>query len=141
LNHGIGFAFARYKNLASYCAIACEVAVQPDTGSVRLLHAVAAIDSGEVVNPDGIRNQTEGGFLQSTSWTLYEAVQFDRTRLTTSDWAAAKTGYEAPPTAFLGMLPKPQSSNNQYSRGSLCCCQWRAHCSDARNPGLVFAAL
>jgi nicotinate dehydrogenase subunit B len=87
LNHGIGFAFARYKNLASYCAVACEVAVQPDTGSVRLLRAVAAIDSGEIVNPDGIRNQTEGGILQSTSWTLYEAVQFDRTRVTTSDWA------------------------------------------------------
>jgi nicotinate dehydrogenase subunit B len=87
LNHGIGFAFARYKNLASYCAVACEVAVQPDTGSVRLLHAVAAIDSGEIVNPDGIRNQTEGGILQSTSWTLYEAVQFDRTRVTTSNWA------------------------------------------------------
>jgi nicotinate dehydrogenase subunit B len=87
LNHGIGFAFARYKNLASYCAVACEVAVQLDTGSVRLLHAVAAIDSGEIVNPDGIRNQTEGGILQSTSWTLYEAVQFDRTRVTTSNWA------------------------------------------------------
>jgi CO/xanthine dehydrogenase Mo-binding subunit len=52
-----------------------------------LLHAVAAIDSGEIVNPDGIRNQTEGGILQSTSWTLYEAVQFDRTRVTTSNWA------------------------------------------------------
>jgi nicotinate dehydrogenase subunit B len=86
LNRGMGFAFARYKNLASYCAVACEVDVQPDTGSVRLLHAVAAIDSGEIVNPDGIRNQTEGGILQSTSWTLFEAVQFDRTRVTTSDW-------------------------------------------------------
>lgn len=87
-NHGVGFAFARYKNLASYCAVACEVAVEPDTGDVRLLHAVAAIDSGEVVNPDGIRNQTEGGILQSMSWTLFEAVQFDRTRVTTADWAS-----------------------------------------------------
>src|SRR3974390_2040517 len=40
-NHGVGFAFARYKNLASYCAVACEVAVAPDTGNIRLLHAVA----------------------------------------------------------------------------------------------------
>jgi CO/xanthine dehydrogenase Mo-binding subunit len=85
-NHGVGFAFARYKNLASYCAVACEVAVEPDTGNVRLLHAVATIDSGEVVNPDGIRNQTEGGILQSMSWTLFEAVQFDQTRVTSVDW-------------------------------------------------------
>ncbi len=87
-NHGVGFGFARYKNLASYCAVACEVAVEPDTGDVRLLHAVAAIDSGEIVNPDGIRNQTEGGILQSMSWTLFEAVQFNRTRITTADWAS-----------------------------------------------------
>ena len=87
-NHGVGFAFARYKNLASYCAVACEVAVEPDTGNVRLLQAVAAIDSGEVVNPDGIRNQTEGGILQSVSWTLFEAVQFDRTRVTSADWSS-----------------------------------------------------
>jgi nicotinate dehydrogenase subunit B len=86
-NHGIGFAFARYKNLASYCAVACEVAVEPDTGDIRLLHATAAIDSGEIVNPDGIRNQTEGGILQSMSWTLFEAVQFNQTRVTTADWA------------------------------------------------------
>jgi nicotinate dehydrogenase subunit B len=86
-NHGVGFAFARYKNLASYCAIACEVAVEPDTGDIRLVHATAAIDSGEIVNPDGIRNQTEGGILQSMSWTLFEAVQFNDTQITTKDWA------------------------------------------------------
>ncbi len=86
-NHGVGFAFARYKNLASYCAVACEVAVEPDSGDIRLLHAVAAIDSGEIVNPDGISNQTEGGILQSMSWTLFEAVQFDQTRVTSADWA------------------------------------------------------
>ena len=45
---------------------------------VRLMRAVAAVDSGEAVNPDGIRNQIEGGIVQSTSWTLYESVTFDR---------------------------------------------------------------
>ena len=48
----------------------------------------AAIDSGEAVNPDGIRNQTEGGILQSISWTLYEAVTFDDTRITSVDWSS-----------------------------------------------------
>jgi CO/xanthine dehydrogenase Mo-binding subunit len=85
---GRGFAFARYKNLAAYTAIACEVEVDRESGQVRVVRAVAANDSGEAVNPDGIRNQIEGGIIQSISWTLYEAVTFDRTRITSVDWAS-----------------------------------------------------
>ena len=55
---------------------------------MRVVRAVAAIDSGEAVNPDGIRNQIEGGILQSISWTLYESVTFDETRITSVDWAS-----------------------------------------------------
>ncbi|HEU4624393.1 MAG TPA: molybdopterin cofactor-binding domain-containing protein [Steroidobacteraceae bacterium] len=86
-NRGRGFAFARYKNLAAYCAVAVEVQIEPDSGRVRMLRAVAAVDSGEIVNPDGIRNQIEGGILQAMSWTLYEAVTFDDTRITSIDWS------------------------------------------------------
>lgn len=86
-NCGRGFAFARYKNLASYTAIACEIELDRESGRVRMLRAVAATDSGEAVNPDGIRNQIEGGILQSLSWTLYEAVSFDTTRITSRDWS------------------------------------------------------
>jgi len=84
---GMGFAFARYKNLAAYCAIACEVDVDLDTGRVRLGRFVAAVDSGQVVNPDGLRNQIEGAIVQSASWTLHEAVSFDRRRIRSTDWA------------------------------------------------------
>lgn len=86
-DHGVGFAFARYKNHAAYLAVALELSVEPETGRVRVIRAVSAIDSGQAVNPDGIRNQTEGGILQSISWTLYEAVTFDRTRITSTDWS------------------------------------------------------
>jgi len=85
---GRGFAFARYKNLAAYCAVACDVEVKPDTGQPRLLRAVAAVDSGQVVNPDGIVNQIEGAILQSMSWTLYENVTFDDRQITSVDWAS-----------------------------------------------------
>jgi nicotinate dehydrogenase subunit B len=85
--HGRGFAFARYKNLAAYAAVAVEVDVERETGRIRLQRAIAAIDSGQAINPDGIRNQIEGGILQAASWTLYEAVTFDRTRITSRDWS------------------------------------------------------
>ncbi|MFL5104207.1 MAG: molybdopterin cofactor-binding domain-containing protein [Xanthobacteraceae bacterium] len=85
---GRGFAFARYKNLGAYAAIAVEVEVDRESGRVRVKRAVAATDSGEAVNPDGIRNQIEGGIIQSASWTLYEAVSFDTTRVTSRDWSS-----------------------------------------------------
>jgi CO/xanthine dehydrogenase Mo-binding subunit len=84
---GYGFAFARYKNLAAYCAIASEVEVEHETGRARMVRAVAAVDSGQVVNPNGVANQIEGAILQSTSWTLYENVTFDDTRITSVDWS------------------------------------------------------
>jgi nicotinate dehydrogenase subunit B len=85
--HGYGFAFARYKNLAAYCAVACEVEVERHTGRARMVRAVAAVDAGQVVNPDGLANQIEGAILQSMSWTLFESVTFDATRITSIDWA------------------------------------------------------
>ena len=83
---GRGFAFARYKNLAAYCALAMEVEVERETGDLRVLRVVAAVDSGEAVNPDGIRNQIEGGILQSLSWSTFEAVMHNDTRITSRDW-------------------------------------------------------
>jgi CO/xanthine dehydrogenase Mo-binding subunit len=85
-DRGFGFAFARYKNLAAYCAIASEVEVNRETGRTRLVRAVAAVDSGQVVSPDGLTNQIEGAILQSASWTLYEQVTFDQERITSIDW-------------------------------------------------------
>ena len=85
-DRGFGFAFARYKNLAAYCAVASEVEVNRETGRPRLVRAVAAVDSGQVVNPDGLINQIEGAIVQSMSWTLYESVTFDDRRITSIDW-------------------------------------------------------
>ena len=85
---GNGFAFARYKNLAAYLAVAVEVTVDRETGRVRLVRADAAIDCGEAVNPDGVKNQVEGGILQAMSWTLYESVAFDPTRILSRDWSS-----------------------------------------------------
>ena len=49
---------------------------------------MAAVDAGEIVNPDGIRNQIEGGILQSTSWTLYQSVDFDEIGIKSIDWSS-----------------------------------------------------
>ncbi len=85
--HGRGFAFARYKNLGAYAAVAMEVAVDHESGAVRVVRAHVAVDSGQAVSPDGIGNQIAGGLLQSSSWTLYEAVGFQPGGITSRDWS------------------------------------------------------
>ena len=65
-----------------------EVTVDGAGGRVRLPRAWAAVDSGHVINPDGLANQIEGGIVQSTSWTLHEAVRFDRNGITSRDWSS-----------------------------------------------------
>jgi nicotinate dehydrogenase subunit B len=85
---GRGFAFSRYKNLEAWCAIAVEITLERGTGRVRVKRMVAAVDTGQIINPDGVRNQVEGQMLQAMSWTLFERVTFDRTRVTSIDWSA-----------------------------------------------------
>jgi nicotinate dehydrogenase subunit B len=85
---GMGMAFSRYKNSAAYCAIAARVAVNKKTGAVQVQKMWAVIDAGEVINLDGIKNQTEGGMIQSASWTLQEQVQFNEKHITSRHWDA-----------------------------------------------------
>src|SRR5437899_2741826 len=84
---GRGIAFAKYKNLACYVAAVADVEVDRASGKVRVTRVVAAVDAGQIVNPDGVVNQIEGGIIQSASWTLMESVRYDRTRVTTRSWA------------------------------------------------------
>ncbi|MDY7229576.1 xanthine dehydrogenase family protein molybdopterin-binding subunit [Hyalangium rubrum] len=98
-HRGRGIGFARYKNLASYCAICLEVLVDPKSHAIRVVRAVLAADAGEVVNPDGLINQLEGGLVQSLSWSLKEAVQYDERRILSRDWSTYPilTFSEVPP--------------------------------------------
>ncbi|MEY3872965.1 MAG: hypothetical protein RLZZ296_1960, partial [Pseudomonadota bacterium] len=80
---GTGIAFARYKNTGAYCAVVAAVHAEAE---VRVEQLWIAADVGLVVNPDGVRNQIEGGAVQTVSWVLKEAVQFDRTRVTSRSW-------------------------------------------------------
>jgi nicotinate dehydrogenase subunit B len=106
---GRGFAFARYKNLGAYCAVALNVSVEHETGRIRIGRVVAAVDSGQPINPDGIRNQIEGAMVQAASWTLYEEVRFDRMHITSVDWS----GYPvlrfpaAPESVAVHIIPRP----------------------------------
>jgi len=83
---GRGLGFARYENSMAYVAAVVELDVDPRTGVIHLHHAWIAADAGEVVDPDGLINQLEGGFVQAASWTLLEQVRMDASGVASRDW-------------------------------------------------------
>jgi nicotinate dehydrogenase subunit B len=96
---GRGFAYTRYKNVSNYAAVAVDVDVDSRTGKIKILNVVSAIDVGQVINPDGVIAQTEGGIVQGLSWALKESVKFDERSITSLDWAGYPilTFAEVPP--------------------------------------------
>jgi CO/xanthine dehydrogenase Mo-binding subunit len=85
---GRGFAYMRYKQAENYVATPMEVAVEPESGKVTVRRVTCAHDCGLVINPDGLRNQIEGSISQTLSRALHEEVKFDRSRVTSVNWAS-----------------------------------------------------
>jgi CO/xanthine dehydrogenase Mo-binding subunit len=103
--HGHGFGFARYKNAGAYCAVIAEIEGSEDISVKRL---TIAVDVGEVINPDGVINQIEGGAIQATSWTLKERVRFDGQRITSNSWTDYPIlRFSEVPEVQVEVIPRP----------------------------------
>jgi CO/xanthine dehydrogenase Mo-binding subunit len=81
---GLGLGWAQYKNHAAYAAVVVEVEVDQE---VRLRRIWCTADAGLVINPDGARNQLEGGIVQAASMTLKEQVRMEGDGVTSLDWS------------------------------------------------------
>lgn len=81
--HGLGLAWSRYKNKAAYACVAVEIDVEQE---IRLRRVWCTADAGLVINPDGARNQLEGGIVHAASMTLKEKVTFGQTGISSLDW-------------------------------------------------------
>lgn len=105
-DHGRGIGYARYKNSSGYCAVVAEVEART---AIRVTRLTIAVDVGQVVNPDGVRNQIEGGALQSVSWTTKERVRFDLRGVTSRTWAEYPilTFSEVPPVR-VELIDRPE---------------------------------
>ena len=82
--------------------LVADVAVDRADRRVSVTRVVAAADAGQIINPKGLEMQIEGGIIQSASWTLKEAVSFDR---------------HAGDLARLGELPDPHLPRGAEGRG------------------------
>lgn len=105
---GAGVALARYKNAAGYAAVVVRVRVDDASAVVAVEDVVIAADVGEIVDPGGVSNQLEGGFLQSASWTLMERVAYDATAVTSVDWDTYPVlRFEAVPPIRTVLIDRP----------------------------------
>jgi nicotinate dehydrogenase subunit B len=86
--NGRGIAYVHYKQAENYVGMGMDVSVDTSTGTVRVLRVACAHDCGLIINPDAVRAQVEGCILQTLSRTLFEEVTFDRSRVTSTDWAS-----------------------------------------------------
>jgi len=80
---GLGLGIARYKNRSAYAAVVAAVTVRQE---VKVDRIWCVADAGLVINPDGARNQLEGGIVQAVSWTLKEQVRLDEQGIASRDW-------------------------------------------------------
>ncbi|MBI2161679.1 MAG: xanthine dehydrogenase family protein molybdopterin-binding subunit [Candidatus Rokubacteria bacterium] len=85
---GRGVAYVKYENTRTYVAGVAEVEVNKQTGAIRCTRFVVAHDCGLIINPDGVRAQVEGNIIQTVSRTLKEEVKWNRSRVTSVDWAS-----------------------------------------------------
>jgi CO/xanthine dehydrogenase Mo-binding subunit len=88
---GRGIACVLYEGDNGYCAMVADVNVHLDTGAVEVTRIVMALDSGPISNPDGLRNQAEGGALHGVSRALFEEVTWDNEKVTSIDWRTYRT--------------------------------------------------
>jgi CO/xanthine dehydrogenase Mo-binding subunit len=96
---GRGIACVCYEGDNGYVAMVADVEVNQNTGQVHVTRLVVAQDCGPISNPDGMRNQMEGGALQGMSRALGEAVTWDEEKVTSIDWRTYRSlplGFQVP---------------------------------------------
>jgi CO/xanthine dehydrogenase Mo-binding subunit len=83
---GRGLAYVKYELARTYVGAVADVEVDRRSGSVRVTKFCVAHDCGQIINPDGLKNQIEGNVVQTVSRTLIEELRFDRSHVTSVDW-------------------------------------------------------
>src|SRR6266446_5229289 len=85
---GRGVAYCKYELACTYIAAVAEVEVKRSSGDIRVTKFYLAHDCGQIINPDGLKNQLDGNVIQTISRTLIEELKYDRSAVTSLDWAS-----------------------------------------------------
>jgi CO/xanthine dehydrogenase Mo-binding subunit len=106
---GRGLAYVKYELVRTYVGVVAEIAVNRKTGELAAKRFYVAHDCGQIINPDGLRNQIEGCIVQTVSRTFKERVTFDRSMVTSLDWASYPIlSFPEVPDVVIDLIDRPE---------------------------------
>jgi nicotinate dehydrogenase subunit B len=106
---GRGLAYVKYELVRTYVGMVCEAEVDRKTGEIAVKRFFVAHDCGQIINPDGVRNQIEGNVVQSVSRVLKEELRFNRSQVTSLDWASYPIlRFPEVPEVVMDLIDRPQ---------------------------------
>jgi nicotinate dehydrogenase subunit B len=85
---GRGVSYAKYELVRTYVGIVADVTVDRTTGKVKVDRVFVVHDCGQIINPDGLRNQIEGNVVQTVSRSVVEKLLFSRSAVTSLNWGS-----------------------------------------------------
>jgi CO/xanthine dehydrogenase Mo-binding subunit len=85
---GRGVSYVKYELVRTYVGVVAEVEVDRTNGNIRVTKFYVTHDCGQIINPNGVKAQIEGNIIQTVSRTLKEEITFDRSMVTSLDWAS-----------------------------------------------------
>jgi nicotinate dehydrogenase subunit B len=105
---GRGLAFVKYELVRTYVGVVADVEIDRATGEIRVPRFFVVQDCGQIINPDGVKNQIEGNIVQTLSRTLMEQVTFNRSRVTSLDWGSYRIiGFPEVPDVVIDLIDRP----------------------------------
>ena len=108
---GRGMAYVKYELIRTYVGGVADVSIDRKSGKVRCTKFTVVQDCGQIINPDGIRNQLQGNVVQTVSRSLIEELTFDRSMVTSLDWASYPIlTFPDVPEVVMGLIDRPQEA-------------------------------
>ena len=105
---GRGVSYVKYELNRTYVAGVAEVEVNRRSGVIRVTKFHCTRDCGQIINPDSVRAQVEGNVIHTLSRTLKEGLNFDRSAVTSLDWASYRViTFPEVPEIVLELIDRP----------------------------------
>jgi CO/xanthine dehydrogenase Mo-binding subunit len=85
---GRGVSYCKYELVRTYVGVVADVTVERKSGQIKVERVWVVHDCGQIINPDGLRNQIEGNVVQTVSRSLIEELTFSRSAVTSLNWGS-----------------------------------------------------
>jgi CO/xanthine dehydrogenase Mo-binding subunit len=96
-------------------AAGAEIEVDTETGHVKIVKLVSAVDAGRAINPKIVETQISGGALMQLGFTLFEKIHIDGGQITNASLADYKIpGLHDLPGSMENLIVEHEQSNGPF---------------------------